>query len=306
MRRVIEKAIQGLPLDPRSRSAVDQTLADWAHEASASLSPGRRVLTASQGLQSVARVVSLSLLRETFDFGWCCGLARRWAMVAAVVALLSVIQGIFMFQGDPAMSFLELPLTLLAIAPPALFLMFAWRPAARAVPSAGTAIFLALVMLGLAGWLVPATSNLANEILRQSLRTLRDTPLPSGAISPATAVLHVTSWSLLVGATVTFAVKLARHSPLQGRWWLAGVPALYAALVSTPQFLIGTSFLTFRSADNPIETPRQALALWITAAMLLVLAVAYRNKDSQNPYRHHDRESGPAPGFASGCDAAGL
>ncbi len=64
---------------------------------------------------------------------------------------------------------LSVPLVLLAVLPPAKFLMFAWRPVSRAVPTAGTACFLAVVVLALARWLVPLSSDLLNDVIRRSL-----------------------------------------------------------------------------------------------------------------------------------------
>jgi len=32
MRRIIAWCVAGLPFEPRSRRAIDETLADWAHE----------------------------------------------------------------------------------------------------------------------------------------------------------------------------------------------------------------------------------------------------------------------------------
>jgi hypothetical protein len=76
---------------------------------------------------------------------------------------------------------------------------------------------------------------------------------------------------------VIFATKLARWTPLRSRWWLVGVPALYAAFLASVQFAIGTSFLVFRTAGAEVETTAQALALWGTAAALMVAASAYRS-----------------------------
>jgi len=85
---------------------------------------------------------------------------------------------------------LGVPLVLLAVLPPAIFLMFAWRPVSRAVPTAGTACFLALAVLALAGWLVPLSSDLFKEVLR-----LLDVSIGSGyppPLSPSEALVAVT------------------------------------------------------------------------------------------------------------------
>ena len=83
--------------------------------------------------------------------------------VAAVVMLLALGTAAPMVDAFGAqtltLAVLSAPLVLLAVLPPAIFLMFAWRPVSRGVPTAGTACFLALVVLTLAGWLVPLSSD---------------------------------------------------------------------------------------------------------------------------------------------------
>ena len=63
------------------------------------------------------------------------------------------------------------------------------------------------------------------------------------------------------------------------------VPAIYAALIVSLQFAIGTSFLVFRtleaSSEVPVESTAQALALWTTAALIMTVAVAYRGEAAQ-------------------------
>jgi len=147
MRRIIAWCVPGLPFESRSRRAIDETLADWAHEEQEAPTWGRRTLAGVQGILSIVRVVSISVIRENVDSGWCRGLARRWAFVAAVVMLLALATAAPMIDALGArtltLAVLGVPLVLLAVLPPAIFLMFAWRPVSRAVPTAGTACFLA-------------------------------------------------------------------------------------------------------------------------------------------------------------------
>jgi hypothetical protein len=293
MRRVVAGCIKGFLFDARSRRAIDETLADWEHEERQAINRGRRALAALQGVLSVARVISISLLRESVDFGWCRGSARRWGVVAALVGLLAVAQACFMapvFGVEVFALVLPMaPMTLMAILPPTLFLIFAWRPVGRALPTAGAACFVAFALLILAGWLVPLSSGVVNQLLFGSFGPIPGgeirRPVPSDSISSIAAVLHVMSWGFLGAATVTFAAKLARRSPLWNRWWLAGVPLIYAAFIPTLQLAIGTSFISFRTAQDAIETPGQALALWITAAILMILGVAYGRGEAQIPNR---------------------
>jgi hypothetical protein len=287
MRRIVAWFFGGIPFDGRSRRAIDETLMDWAHEVRQAPTRGRRAFATLQGALAVARVVSLSVLREAADLDWCRGLVLRFGLLAGVVALFSVGQSAIMFPGLGAgilrVSFLTTPVILLALLPPALLLILAWRPAGRSVPTAGAACLLAVASLVLAGWLVPLSSDRVNDLLDQSLRPmppdLQDSPpLADSLPLPSAMRLHMTSWAWLFAAVVIFASKLARWAPLRSRWWLTGVPALYAAFLASLQFAIGTSFLVFHTAGTEVETPAQALALWGTAAALMVAAAAYRSE----------------------------
>jgi hypothetical protein len=236
-----------------------------------------------QGVLSLARVVSISLIKENVDPGWCRGLAARWARVAAVVMLLalatagpmalatagSMVDGL---ARTLTLTVLNVPLVLLAALPPAIFLMFAWRPVCRAVPTAGAACLVAIVVLALAGWLVPLSSDLLNDVLRRSL----DVPIGLNSpppLSRSEALLAVTGWASLAGATAICAAMVARRFPLGSRWWLAGVPAIYLALIPLFTYTIGSSFLVFQSAGDPSVGFKPGIASWTTAALLMTVAM---------------------------------
>jgi hypothetical protein len=216
MRRVIAWCVAGLPFEARSRCAIDETLADWAHEAQEAPTRGRRTRTNVQGILSIARVVSIAVVREAVDPGWCRELARRWGLVAAVVVLLALATAAPMVDafaaGTLALAVLSVPLVLLAVLPPAIFLMFAWRPVSRAVPTAGTACFLAVVVLALAGWLVPLSSDLLNDVIRRSLGAAIGSDYPP-PLSRSEAWLAVTGWACLAGATAICAAMVEQLSP---------------------------------------------------------------------------------------------
>ncbi len=277
MRRIIAWCVAGLPFEPRSRRAIDETLADWAHEEQEAPTRGRRTRAGVQGILSIARVVSISVIRETVDPGWCRGLGRRWGLVTVVVMLLTLATAAPMADATvartPILAVLSVPLMLLAVLPPAIFLMFAWRPVSRAVPTAGTACFLAVVVLALAGWLVPLSSDVLNDIIRRSLDGTIGSDYPP-PLSRGEAVLAVTGWASLAGATAMCAAMVARRSPLRSRWWLAGVPAIYLALIPLFTYTIGTSFLVFRSAGDPSVGFRPGIAAWTTATALMAVAMA--------------------------------
>jgi hypothetical protein len=275
MRRIIALCVAGLPFERGSRRAIDETLADWAHEEREVPTRGRRFRAAVQGVLSIACVVSISLVRETVDPAWSRGLARRWGLVTAIVMMMAMATSAPMAGAlggrTLTLAVLNVPLALLAVLPPAIFLMFAWRPVSRAVPTAGTACFLAVAVLALAGWLVPLSSDFLNDVLRGSLDVTidRDYPAP---LSRSEALLAVTGWAALAGATAVCAAMVARRSPLRSRWWLAGVPAIYVALIPLFTYTIGTSFLVFQSAGDPSVGFRPGIAAWTTAALLMSVA----------------------------------
>ena len=276
MRRIIAWCVGGLPFEPASRRAIDETLADWDHERQEARTRGRRARAGVQGILSIARAVSLSVIRETVDPGWRRGLGRRWGLVAAVVALLALATAAPMVDALEARALIvavvSVPLVLLAVLPPAIFLMFAWRPVSRAVPTAGTACFLAIAVLALAGWLVPLSSDWLNEVLLRSLDVTAD-PDSTPPLSRSEALLAVTGWACLAGATAICAAMVARRSPLSSRWWLAAVPVTYLALIPLFTYTIGASFLVFRSAGDPSVGFRPGIAAWTTAGLLMTAAM---------------------------------
>jgi len=286
MMSVLAWCIEGLPFDARSRRAIYETLADWRHEQLAAATPARRVFASVRGALSVVRVATLSLVREAGDFDWCRGLAGRWGLVAALVMLLSFASTSPMLPGLGAETFvlvvLGAPLTLLAILPPALFLVLAWRPVARAAPTTGAVCVAAGATLLLAGWLVPASTGLVVDVLS---RSLGDTPGGGAALqalksapgpAPSEIVLRVLSWACLAAGAVSFAAAAAKRSAPQSHWWLAGVPAMYAALVASLHLAMGPSFLEFRTVGD--DGPRgvgPALVLLTTATLVMVAAMRY-------------------------------
>jgi hypothetical protein len=285
MRSIIAWCIDQLPFEPRSRRAIAETLADWTHEQLEAPSRNRSTLASVRGVLAIVRVVSFALVRETTDFGWNRGLARRWGYVAALTIALAFVTVVPMIDAAGpqtiALALLGVPLPLLAVLPPAIFLVLAWHPVARVGPTAGTACFLCLITLVLAGWLVPFSSDLLNATLRSPAGPSGPESDLSSRLTPSQIALAVTGWSSLVGATAICAAAVARRSPLVSRWWLAGVPAIYAALIPVFTFTIGTSFLVFRSAGDPPEGFGPGIAAWTTTALLMAVALTYGRPASE-------------------------
>jgi hypothetical protein len=160
--------------------------------------------------------------------------------------------------------------------PPAIFLVFAWRPVSRAVPTAGTGCFLVIVTLALAGWLVPLSSELFNNVLRQTLGSVALDPAAAPPLSHSEGMLAVTGWASLAGAAAICAALVAKRAPLMSRWWLAGVPAIYAALTAVFTVVLGASFLVFRAVGDPPEGFSPGIAAWTTAALVMAVSKMYR------------------------------
>ena len=140
----------------------------------------------------------------------------------------------------------------------------------QADPGAGG--LLAGATLLLAGWLVPLSVNLLVDLLSQS---------GLQAMEPATApglgeiMARVMSWGCLAASAVSLAATLAERSPLRSRWWLVGVPAIYAGLIASLHLALGTSFLEFRDADAGPSGTLPALALLTTALLIMAAAMRY-------------------------------
>ena len=282
MKRLLTWLIGGLPFGPRSRRAIDETLADWTHEADTAPTAARRALVSLQGMLSIGRVVSIAVVREAVDLSWCHGLGRRCGVVAVIALLLAFTSSVPMMDGPGPQALvigaLGVPLLLLAMLPPAVFLIFAWRPVSRTVPTLGAAALLAVAVLALAGWLVPLSGEAINALLRGSVDLTIDSS-STPPLTPREAVMAVTGWAGLAGASAICAAMLAKRSPLVSRLWLLAVPVIYLALIPLFTYTIGTSFLVFQSAGDPSVGFKPAIASWTTEAVLMIAAAGLRQRE---------------------------
>lgn len=296
--------IEGLPFDPRSRRAIDETLEDWSQEAAESRSRPERVLTAVHGLLAVGRVISVGVVREAFDLGWCRGLAKRCGAVASVAILISLAVALPTLDTlGPRMLDLAIrlaPIFLIGMAPPAVFLVLAWRPASRGFPTIGAAALLTILTAAAAGWLLPWSSEAAGQLLYQhTIDELSSSIGTSGVLSGASTLssrpprelvflyfwLYATGLAGLVGATTVFAGRAARHFPLTSRWWLIVAPLAFGALSLTCRLAIllalglldglGVQVLFGSGAQRLLD----GVALWLAAALVMTAALAYRRTD---------------------------
>ncbi len=84
MRHLLARLIERLPLETRERRAVDETLADWEHEASIARTRAARAAVAATGLFAVCAALARPTSRTMI----------RWATLSAGV-LTIVFLGIF-------------------------------------------------------------------------------------------------------------------------------------------------------------------------------------------------------------------
>jgi hypothetical protein len=282
MRQITTWCVGALPFAASSRRAIDETLADWAYEEDYVQTRGEQWRASLRGMFSVALVVLLSIGRETFDFKWGHGLARRCGVVAGLAVLLTILSGSMLpVAGAPemiAVGLLGIPLHLLIITPPAIFLALAWRSATRNIPTVGTACFLAILTLLLSGWIVPLTVNMLNDIIRHSGDFIGNGPPPPPVLSRSQIVLAVTGWASLAGTSAILASVVANRSPLLSRWWLLAVPVIYLLLIPLFEFTIGSSFVTVGEAPSSWFAP--GIASWTTASVIMLVALIYGRRDT--------------------------
>jgi hypothetical protein len=282
MRGIVTWCVGALPFGANSRRAIDETLADWAYEEDYVKTGGERWRAGLRGVLSVALVVSHSIGREAFDFKWGHGLARRCGVVAGLVVLLTFLSGFMMpvagtIEIIPVV-LLGIPLHLLIISPPAIFLALAWRSETRSTPTVGTACFLTILTLLLSGWVVPLTVDMANDIIRQTV-VMSDLDFPPRPVMPRGAIaLAVTGWASLAGTSAILASVVANRSPLRSRWWLLAVPAIYLLLIPLFEYTIGSSFVTVGEAPSSWFTP--GIASWTTASVIMLVALIYGRRDT--------------------------
>src|SRR5262245_66273402 len=96
MRRLVTWLLDGLPFDPRSRRALDETLLDWGHEEDAEHS--KRWLVGISGALAVLRALVVSTCRETVSlpFAW---LVKRTALFGVLPAMLLTLPFLFPLVG---------------------------------------------------------------------------------------------------------------------------------------------------------------------------------------------------------------
>ena len=287
MRRIISWLLAGLPFDARSRRAIDETLLDWEGEATEALrqAQGRRdwverTVTEVRGVASIARVTSMSVLRESIDFSWLRGLGRRFAVAALVVFVLTLLLGFQVAEVLGLRAFgiglLLLPAAVLSAMPPVLLIVIGWRPAVSR-STLGAAVATAVVAFGLMQWVLPLFNEEFRVLIGRELAGLANEAgpqfspsRPPGRQLPLPA-LYSAGFACLTATAVVLAGAIARGRALQSWWWIPAVYAGYAAAFSASRLTIQQALKMFGVAESVFFT--QALATYALAALLVLLTL---------------------------------
>ena len=166
MRCVVTWVIDGLPLDPRSRRALDETLLDWAHEEAEANSLRQQAATMFRAIAAVSRAVTSAVGQEVIHLP-CYWLAGRVVLCAAIPSAALMW---FFYRGTtelralaPAWTGIELSALLvpheLEILLPLVFLVASASAMARRAPSIGLALVASSATLLFCLWLEPAANS---------------------------------------------------------------------------------------------------------------------------------------------------
>lgn len=178
MRSLIAFIVELLPLDASGRRAMDETLADWKHEATAAATPLHRTRAGAHGVVAVCGVlgrVVIADLGRPATYGVCAGvlaLAVGFSLVMIQLMVLpSVVRPIPAELVVPLLISL-LPMALTACVPLALLTPpFAQRPGGS---MGALCLLIGLLSIGNLGWLTPHS----NQWFREAVVAHNNPPTP--------------------------------------------------------------------------------------------------------------------------------
>jgi hypothetical protein len=293
MRRLVTRFLDGLPCDPRSRRALDETLLDWAHEEATETSTLSRARVAIAGLLSIVRAFALSAGSETpqVPLGWLAGRTIRIALVLA--APLAPLFAWPVFMSGFGVVYIAgifatfLPGAVLTLVGPALVLVMAWRPGDRRVPPAAAALLTAVAVPLLTAAVTPlsvwALGELYPRAIAESIGTTPQlsvelavdlTKLVGIAGGPVVALLALTGSGAVAGACVLFGAALLTRVRLHSVLWLVAIPMGYLA--------VGAASNTAIQTVSP-EPFGNAVGTWVFAGVILMLAAVLGRRSAPPP-----------------------
>lgn len=169
MRRLVAFLVELLPLDATGRRAVDETLADWTHEASTATTAVARVRAGALGVAGVGEVVArvaIADLGRSATYRACGGVLALAILQGLPVMLASALAVQLTARAMPAslaatLAILLLPMALAVSVPLALLTPPYARQASR--PAVAVCLLLALFAIANLGWITPHTNQVFRE-----------------------------------------------------------------------------------------------------------------------------------------------
>ncbi len=240
MRSLVTWLLDGLPFDPRSRRALDETLLDWAHEEAAESSALSRGFVQVVGAVSISALIVWSAGREVPDvpLGW-----FAWRTVRFTIILSAPLCAVLMWPLRSGFGLLHavgilatfLPSVGLTVVAPALVLVMAWRPGDRRMPPAGVALMTAIALPLLTAGFLPLSLWAASEMYIRAMAASLGTELPGlrehmsfelGALvslagGRIAVAIGLTGLGATAGASVWFGAASATRAHLRSMMWLA-------------------------------------------------------------------------------------
>jgi len=283
--------LRALPLDARGRRAIDETLADWAHEDERPASSGLRIARSSRAAFSIVRVlIGLTAWEAVhLPFGWLAGRLALFTLVPAPLFYFASSRAVSFGLGVPpqrAVSFLVMASlgTALLLLPLAFFYSVAWPPRGRTVPVLGLAIWSLILALAIGGWVLPlmnqsyrdlpiGVSDWPGGLTRPSELTLphlASAALANGYFGAARALFVTRTGLYALGpALVLLAAALAGRSRRQRRAWFTAIPVAFLASAYFQTILI--------ASGGRIVAPQLryvgGLSLWCLAGVSVAAAL---------------------------------
>jgi hypothetical protein len=188
-------ALGALLAHQASHRAIDETEADWRHEYGGATTLRARLLVIMMTCGAIARLIVLSLPRETSLLSSGRLLWRTGAFLIPLVVLVQVQPAIryfgeFDWSWTVRALLLLMPQAVPVVLPIALFYAIAW-PTARRTPVLVVSLAAAAIVFVVVGWLVPETNSRFREAVFDMLIAQR------GGTAPYTLTPEPTFWTAL-------------------------------------------------------------------------------------------------------------
>jgi hypothetical protein len=283
--------LRALPLDARGRRAIDETLADWAHEDERPGASGFRIARSCRAAFSIVRVlIGLAAWEAAhLPFGWLAGRLALFTLVPAPLFYLASSRALSFGLGVPppaAIAFFVMASlgTALLLLPLAFFYSLAWPPRGRTVPVLGLSICSLILVLAIGGWVLPLVNRFYRDLplgvsgwpgglprpSELTLPELASAAVANGYFGTARATLLTrTGLYALCPALVLLAAALTGESGRRRRAWLVAIPVVFLGSAYFQTILI--------AGGGRVVAPQLryvgGLSLWCLAGVSVVAAL---------------------------------